>query len=1006
MHDEWRVRACESGARCTRPGGTFRAILSLDFRILGPLEIAAAGHSVELQGPKPRALLAIMLLRANEPVPTDRLVEELWSGRPPATAAKILQGYVSRLRRALGADLVVTRPGSYELRMEPAQIDLHRFERLVRDARSANVDTAASLLHGALSLWRGQPLVDFAAEDWAQPEIARLEELRLTVIEERIEADLTLGRHGQLIDEIDALVSEHPHREGLRGQLMLALYRAGRQADALDTYRRGRAVLSEELGLEPSQRLRALERAILAQDLELELPAVQSEAGGRRRSAIRVPETSFVGRTRELEEVRETLTGTDVRLLTLTGPAGTGKTRLALEGAVALGEDFPDGVVLVELAPIADHARVASAISDALGLGGLRGVDPIEALVAFLRTRRTLLVLDNFEHVLRAGPVVSILLAGAPGLTVLATSRAPLRVLEEAIYAVPALELPDPAAGVGRLRRSEAVRLFVDRAREARAEFELTEANEQAVAVLCVRLDGLPLALELAAARVRLLSPHEILERMQARLEPLRASPGTRRPERHLTLRAAIEWSCDLLAEPTRELFTSLGVFAGAFTSKGAEEIACDPEIDVVGAIETLLDDSLLKVERAAGGEPRFGMLETVHEYALERLEERGDADAVRRRHASFYLRLAADAEPGLLGPQQLDWLERLDAERDNVRAALSWALESGESDVGLRIAADLWRFWQLRSLDREGREWLEQLLAGPTGSPGVRARAQSRIASLALVHGDVEAVRRYIETSLPTVRELGYEREVLTYGGLLATAYLALGDTDRALELCDEVLEAVRQASDPIAKAYGLWNAGVVLAAVGRLDDAREVVEQSLDLAREVGNVRSVGNWSRSLGHVVLAQGDVARARMLVDESLVVHRRLGDRWGISHSLSSLALLAQHEGDARVARRLLLESFEIECEVSDHAGLVSNFAVAARLATAEGRLDSATRMYAFASTLRSWGYPHPVDLGWPDPAQQIAELRIELGEEAFAESWEHGQAMSLDDAVALALAEN
>ena len=432
---------------------------------------------------------------------------------------------------------------------------------------------------------------------------------------------------------------------------------------------------------------------------------------------LRARSTSFVGRSREQREIRALLGAPDVRLLTLTGPAGTGKTRLALEATAGLDAEFPDGVVLVELAPISDADLVATTIAGALGLVERPERGSLEALVASLRGRRTLLVLDNFEQVLAAAPMLTELLTGAPGLTLLVTSRAPLDVPEERIYPVPALQLPDPSRPleVDRLRRTEAVRLFVARARDIRPDFDLSELNADAVAELCLRLDGLPLALELAAARIKLLSPQEILERLGVRLEVLKAEPGAGLPERHRTLRAAIEWSYDLLGAEEQALFTSLGVFVGGFTLDGAKAVAGDLELDVVAGVESLLNNSLLRTEPMAGGEPRFGMLETIREYALERLAERGDEQAVRRRHAEFYLSLAEEAEPALLGPQQLSWLERLDAERDNLRAALTWATEGGEAEVGLRTGAALWRFWQLRDpTPRAASAWSGCSLGAP----------------------------------------------------------------------------------------------------------------------------------------------------------------------------------------------------------------------------------------------------------------------------------------------------
>jgi len=978
----------------------------MEFQILGPLEAIREGRRVSLHAAKPRALLAILLLHANEPVSNDRLIDDLWAGGPPTTAPKILQGYVSRLRKVLGDGTILTRPAGYELQVEPEGLDVHRFEQLVIEARAADPAVAADRLRQALALWRGPALVDFAHEPWARSQIGRLEELRLDALQDRFDADLALGRAAELVPELEALVTEHPLREQLCCQLMLALYRSGRQADALAAYRAARQTLVEKLGIEPGPALRRLERAILDQDPELDVRAVESPAAatGTTTSIPGTWTTSFVGRKQQLREIRALLGRADVRLLTLTGPAGTGKTRLAVEATV--GDGPSRDAALVELAPVVDPGLVAPAIAATLGLSETSRHRATETVVTYLRGRRMLLVLDNFEQVLGAAPVLGELLVGAPDVQLLVTSRAPLDLAEEHIYEVPPLQLAERSrpTELGRLRRAEAIRLFVDRAHDARADFVLTEENADGVAELCRRLDGLPLALELAAARIKLLPPHAILERLDDRLELLKAAPGAGVPARHRTLGSAIEWSYELLDAEEQALFTSLAVFVRGFTLDGAEAVAGKLDVEVVDGIESLLNNSLLRPESISGGEPRFGMLETIREYGLERLAERGDGESVRRRHAGYYLLLAEEAGPALLGPQQARWLQRLDAERGNLRAALTWAAESGQVEVGLRTASALWRFWQLRASDIEGREYLDQLLADGSSSPSIRARAQSAAASLALVHGDHDAVRRYLDASLPVHRRLGDDQNVAHYLGVLAVSALAQGDLDRARALAEEALEIGRRSRDPSSVAYALAQIGAVLAAQGELDEAQRATEESVRRARELGNVRSVGSWTRCLGRIVFLRGDYAQARRLFEESLAIHRDLGDTWGIAGSLASLALVALEAGEAEAAQRLLDESLELGRAGGHPYRVAISLGVSARLAAAQDRPARAARLYGAADVFReAMGIePNEVSL---DPAPRVDQLRNALGEKAFAEAWTQGEAMTLGDAIAYALDE-
>ena len=975
----------------------------MDFRILGSLEAVADGRVVAPDAAKPRALLAILLLHAGEPVSRDRLIEDLWDGSPPATAAKVLQTYVSQLRKALGSEVIVTRPSGYELVVEADGFDLHRFERLVAEAGASKPAVAAARLREALSLWRGPPLADFLYERWAQADIGRLIELRLSTLQDRLDADLALGRDGDLVGELERLVSEYPLSERLRGQLMLALYRSGRQADALAAYRDARRALVDALGIEPTLVLRQLERRILDQDPSLDhVTAEPSVAGATRPGpSLQSRSSSFVGRTRELREIGELLRLEDVRLLTLTGAAGSGKTRLALEVTSAL-EGEPTGAVVVELGRITDARLVARAIAGEFKVKERPGQRAREALLEFLHDRRTLLLLDNFEHVLSAAPLVRELLAGAPGVRVLVTSRAPLDVPEERVYQVPALELPDPSrrTSLARLRRTEAIRLFLDRAQAARPDFELSETNALSVVELCVRLDGLPLALELAAARCNVLSPRALLERLDSRLDLLRAAPGSGVSERQWTLRAAIEWSYELLAPAQQQLFTSLGVFVGGFTLGAAELVADRPDSDILEGVDSLLRNNLLTTEHARGDEPRLGMLETIREYALERLAARGDGEAVRRRHADFCLVLAEQAEPGLLGPEQREWLERLDAERHNIRAALSWALQAGEADVGLRIGYALWRYWQVRSHVAEGRERMEDLLALGSGSPAARAKAQTQIANLALNQGDLETARRMLDESLEVHRQTGDDRMVATALGLRSVVTLRSGDIDTALAETRETLDAARRAGHAYMESAALWQVGVCLAARGELDEAERTLAEAVDLARRLGDARSVGNTQRSRAGVALMCGDQARAWRLFDESLTISRSLDDATCVSHSLSHLASLALETGDAEAARTRLSEALAIERESGDHIWLAITLETSARLAAGDGQPALATRLYARAALLREvTGVWLNYELGRPDPAPTLAALRSRIGEAAFAEQWERGRAMGLLEAI-------
>jgi predicted ATPase/DNA-binding SARP family transcriptional activator len=630
----------------------------MEFRILGPLEAWDEGRELSLGGPKPRALLALLLLHANTVVSADRLIDELWGEDSPEHAADALRVNVSRLRKALPQDVLTTRSPGYVVQVELEALDLHRFERLVDEGRgllARGLAAAASKrLHDALSLWRGPALADFAYESFAQAAIARLEESRLATVELRIEADLALGQSHELVGELEVLVAENPLRERLRMYLMTALYRSGRQAEALDAYQDARRALVDELGIDPSPPLQELERAILRHDPALEVPP-----DARPKTNLPRPASSFVGRERALADLLSRIES-GARLLTLTGPGGSGKTRLGLEVASWLVPSYETGVFWVDLAELRDSALVGKTISQTLGAKS--------DLAEQIGDRELLLLVDNFEQVIHAAAELSALLRACPNLTLLVTSREPLRVDGEVEYRVPPLAVP------------EAVDLFCERS-------QLEPTDE--IAELCARLDNLPLGIELAAAWTKALSPRQILERLSRCHDLLRG--GRDADQRHQTLRATIEWSYDLLTADEQRLFRRLSAFAGGCTLEAAEEV-CSADLDI---LKSLVEKSLLRFSNE-----RYSMLETIREYALARLD--GERESIRRGHINHFLRLAEQAQrEGAL--REVEWLEWADAEHANLREALRYAREAADTVRELRLAAALAGLLGRRRVRRRG---------------------------------------------------------------------------------------------------------------------------------------------------------------------------------------------------------------------------------------------------------------------------------------------------------------
>jgi predicted ATPase/DNA-binding SARP family transcriptional activator len=617
----------------------------LEFRILGPLEVWHGGCAIELGGPRSRALLGVLLVRAGEFVASEALVQALWGEDAPPGATKALRVQVSRARRALGAaaDRLQTVGSGYELHVAPGELDADRFEQLCRRAAELPPREASTVLREALSLWRGPVLGDLRYEAWAQVEIRRLDELRALAVEDRVGADLELGEHGRLVGELEGLVREHPLRERLRAQHMLALYRAGRHADALAAFREARATLADELGLEPGPELRQLEQAMLVHDPRLAAPAV-AEPG-----VPAAPPTPTFGRDADIRDVLALLAQT--RLVTLTGPGGVGKTRLAIEVARAAGGRF------VSLASTAEGERVPALICDALLVTRIPGETEAKALDRVVGREPMLLVLDNLEQMLDAAPLLAALLERHAGLRLLATSRQPLGIQAERLFPV------------APLRAGADVALFADRARARDPDFVLTGANRHAVAAICQRVAGLPLAIELAAARLGVLTPEDLAARLESALTVLDRGPRDV-PSRQRTLRATLDWSFDLLEPDEQDAFVALGTFAGGCELDAAEAVAV-ANFDV---LEGLVAKSLV-----GSRDGRLFLLEPVRQYAAERLAARADVDTIHGRHYAHFLAVAERAAPELwIRGRSAHQLGAIRRELNNFEIALERAFAGG----------------------------------------------------------------------------------------------------------------------------------------------------------------------------------------------------------------------------------------------------------------------------------------------------------------------------------------
>jgi predicted ATPase/DNA-binding SARP family transcriptional activator len=863
--------------------------------ILGPLEVwAGPGRPVEVAGARLRRLLLRLALDPGRVVTSGQLVDAVWDEHPPAGAANALQALVSRLRRLLPG-VVESHPSGYRLAVAAEAVDAARFEALAlagRERLGSDPGRARELLGEALALWRGPALADAADAGFAGPALARLDDLRLQALEDRVEADLAAGASDRLVAELEELVAAHPLSERLGGQLLRALALRGRQADALGAYERLRARLAEELGIDPSPELQALHVAVLRG--RLAPPPADPDAGAppppRARTNLRAPITSFVGRGDDLDRIMAAFAG--ARLVTLTGPGGAGKTRLAAEAAAGLLERMPDGVWMVELGSVVDPADLPQAVLSLFGARELRllaapgttAVPPLDRLVEALGERRLLLVVDNCEHlVAAAAALVDHLLARCPGLSVLATSREPLGIAGEVLHPVGPLAVPEGEVSPAEALAYPAVRLLADRGAAARPGFAVDEATLGPVLRICRALDGLPLAIELAAARFHALSPGQVAARLDDRFRLL--ADGRRQVAgRHQTLRAVIDWSWELLGGDEQVLLRRLSVFAGGATLETAERICAGPVPGGLAADEVLyllaglVDRSLVVAAEGDGGGVRYGMLETVRAYGAERCRAAGEDETLARAHAGFFLELAEEAEPELRRRDQLRWLARLAAERDNLHAALRWAVDRGETATALRLAAALGWYWFLTSARAEALDWTAKALALP-GDARSAARAQ------------VQAFRALTVIS----------------GGVDLAVALELGA--QAMALIDALPPDEPRRSHPVL---------TILPALMAMFGNDDLVA----LRRLATNHDHPDPWMAAMAHLVTGAlminfGEAGTAELELDQALVRFRELGERWGIGQALVARADLQSGRGHPELAMATLGEAREVLAGLGD-----------------------------------------------------------------------------------------
>jgi predicted ATPase/DNA-binding SARP family transcriptional activator/DNA-binding CsgD family transcriptional regulator/Tfp pilus assembly protein PilF len=1001
--------------------------------LLGSFRVSVGSRSIgeqEWHLRKVRSLIKVLALSPGNRLHREQAMELLWPDLAPKAALNNLHYALHVARRAIEPSALDSSSAGtsryVRLRGEqltlcpdsPLWVDVEAFEQAAVTARRAMEPQA---FRAAIDLYAGELLPQDRYEGWVEERRAQLKELYLSLLS-------TLGalyeerkEFGEAIEALSRVVAEEQTHERAHLGIMRLYALLGRRREALSQYEHLREALLKNVGTEPEAATTSVQQQIWAgtfpsadspsADLPARVGEARSASGApSRRHNLPLERTSFVGRERERLEVKRLLAMT--RLLTLTGAGGCGKTRLALKVATDLVGAYPDGVWLVDLAPLADAELVPQAVAQTLGVREQPGRPLTETLEDALRTRKMLLVVDNCEHLIEAVVgLVDTILDSCPSLRVLATSRETLSAAGEVAWVVPSLTVPGACQGEAYtpqvLEAYESVRLFVERACQRDPSFVLTSRNGQAVAQVCRRLEGIPLAIELAAGRMGMLSAEQLTLRLEDSLKVL--TGGRTADPRHRTLRATLEWSHELLSEPERVLFRRLSVFAGGWTLEAAEEVCSGEGIeqdDVLELLSELMDKSLAVTEAGEEGVPRFRMLEPVRQYGQERLkEESGKAERLPEHHAQYYLALAEEAEPELEGADQIRWMDRLETEHDNLRAALSWAFKGGQAELGLRLAGALRLFWVGRSHYSEGRRWYEEgLKRGDSASQSVRANALVGAGFFMASLGDLELAIEPLEESLALYRQVG-DRRGATCLRLLGTIMFELGNWERAEALLEEGLVLARESGSIRDTCNALSTLAYMAACRGDLERAKALGEESLAVAREAGDTTAASLASNYLAVTAMLGGDYERAQAQFEATLETTRITGNRKGQATALNNLGLVALCRGAYARAAKLSSESLRLSEESLDHQLVTWSLDALAAVWGQQGHVGRAARLWGAAEVLREAS-----DFSQPPDDKRVLEpfleaARSRLDEAAFQAAWEEGRAMTEEQAIGYALSE-